>query len=284
MQNKTVLITGGNDGIGKQTAIRLAQQGAHIVIACRNMKKATEAVGHIRSESGNERVEALPLDLASLASVQESAELFRSKYGRLDVLINNAGLFTSNLEFTEEGFELQFGVNHLGHFLLTNLLLPQLQMSDEPRVLNVSSTGHYGGTIDFDNLRGERGAKAYQGLAAYAQSKLANVLFTKELIRRYPQLTSHALHPGVVRTNIGSKGGNWLISLGWTIGKLFMISKEQGAETSVYLASSPEALKANGQYFNEHQQIKTPNKLALDEELAQRLWGISESFVADFLS
>lgn len=283
MQGKTVLITGGNDGIGKQTAIGLAQRGAHVVIACRNMHKAAKAVQAIKTESENEQVEALHLDLASLASVKKGAEAYQAKYDKLDVLINNAGLFTSNLQKTEEGFERQFGVNHLGHFLLTRLLLPQLQASNDPRVLNVSSNGHYGGSIDFDNLRGERGEKQYNGFAAYSQSKLMNVMFAKELSRRYPNIVSHALHPGVVSTSIGQKYSNWLVKFFWWVSRLFMLSQKRGAETSIYLASAPEAGEISGRYFNERQQEKTPNKLALNEDLTRKVWAISERFVADFL-
>ena len=177
---------------------------------------------------------------------------------------------------------MQFGVNHLGHFLLTKLLLPQLLAAPAPRVLHVSSRGHFGGSIDWGNLRGERGQEAYQGLAAYAQSKLANVLFARELARRYPQISSNALHPGVVRTSIANKGGNFWISLGWTIGKLFMISEEKGAQTSIYLASSPEVADVSGQYFDENQAQRFPSRKAQDDSLAARLWELSEQFIADF--
>jgi len=282
MQGKIVLITGGNDGIGKQTAIGLAQRGAHVVIACRNMDKAAKAIEVIKAESENEQVEALHLDLASLASVKKCAEAFQQKYEKLDVLINNAGLFTSDLRKTEDGFELQFGVNHLGHFLLTNLLLPQLQAADVPRVVNVSSTGHYGGDIDFENLRGERGTKAYNGFVAYSQSKLMNVMFAKELTRRYPKIVSNALHPGVVSTAIGQKNSNIFVKLFWFTGRLFMLSQARGAKTSIFLASAPEAGEVTGRYFDENQREKKPNKLALDENLTSKVWDVSERFVAEF--
>lgn len=282
MKDKIVLLTGGNDGIGKQTAIGLAKKGATIIIACRKMEKAEQAVETIIKASENDRVAAIPLDLASFDSIRRCAERFQSEYDRLDVLVNNAGLFTSNLQKTAEGFEMQFGVNHLGHFLLTKLLLPQLLAAPAPRVLHVSSRGHFGGSIDWGNLRGERGQEAYQGLAAYAQSKLANVLFARELARRYPQISSNALHPGVVRTSIANKGGNFWISLGWTIGKLFMISEEKGAQTSIYLASSPEVADVSGQYFDENQAQRFPSRKAQDDALAARLWELSEQFIADF--
>ncbi len=281
MQDKIVLITGGNDGIGKQTAIGLAKLGATVVIACRNMDKATNAIKEIQQKSQNDKIGAIPLDLASFASIRACVTDFQSQYPKLDVLINNAGVFSSTLQRTAEGFEWHFGINHLGHFLLTHLLLPQLLSAEASRVINVSSNGHYGGSIDFDNLRGERGASAHKGLAAYAQSKLANVLFTREMARRYPQIISHVLHPGVVRTNIANKGGNFLISLAWTLGKLIMISEEKGAQTSIYLASSPDVAGINGQYFDQNQQLKSPSRLAQDDALGEKLWEVSKNFVME---
>ncbi len=280
MQGKTVLITGGNDGIGKYTAIGLAKQGATVIIAARNMEKAGAAVTEIKQASHNDQISAIPLNLASFDSIRQGAAQFQAEHPLLDVLINNAGIFTSTLQYTEEGFELQFGVNHLGHFLLTQLLLPQLMAAPAPRVINVASTGHYSGTMDFENLRGERGAAVYNGLVAYAQSKLANVLFTRELARRYPAIVSHALHPGVVRTNIATKGGNWLIAMAWTMGKLFMISPERGARTSIYLASDPAVGAITGKYFDERQRIQTPSRLAQDDALAQKLWEVSMQFTS----
>ncbi len=279
MKGKIVLITGGNDGIGKHTAIGLARLGAQVIIACRNSEKAANAVAEIRAKTNNDAVSSLPLDLATLDSVRQCAAQFQAQYGYVDVLINNAGLFTSYLQHTTEGFELQFGVNHLGHFLLTQLLLPQLEAAAAPHVINVASHGHYAGAIDFDNLRGEKGAAAYRGLKAYAQSKLANVLFTLEFARRYPHIRCNALHPGGVRTRIANKQGNWLISLGWTVGKLLMISEEAGARTPIYLAADPSAAAFTGLYFDEKQRQRPPAQLAQDEALAKQLWEASLNFV-----
>lgn len=277
MQHKIILITGGNDGIGKWTAIGLAKMGATVLIACRNPEKAEKALLEIRAQSGNPNVQALPLDLASFDSIRQCAAHFQAQYAKLDVLINNAGLYTSTLQRTREGYELQFGVNHLGHFLLTQLLLSQLQASDNPRVVNVSSVGHYQGKIDFDNLRGE--LPRYSGWAAYTRSKLANVLFTRELARRYPNMISNCLHPGGVRTNIATKDANLLVKTVWNLFKPRMVSQEEGAKTSIYLATSPEVANVTGKYFDEKQNIRNPSKLAQDDALAKKLWEYSAAAI-----
>ncbi|MDX1939247.1 MAG: SDR family oxidoreductase [Saprospiraceae bacterium] len=279
MQDKIILITGGNDGIGKATAIGLARMGARVVIACRNMEKATKALVDIKKESNNDQVEVLHLDLASFDSIKNCVENFNTRYNKLDVLINNAAHYTSYLQKTEEGFEMQFGVNHLGHFLLTYLLLPSLQAAERPRIVNVASNGHYGGKIDFNNLRGEKFVKKYYGFEAYAQSKLANVLFTKEFSRRYPDMICNCLHPGGVSTNIATKNANTLATAIWNLAKPFLMSPEQGAQTSIYLASSPKVNEINGQFFDEKQKIRKPSRLARNNELAKKLWDISMKFI-----
>ncbi len=279
MQGKKVLITGGNDGIGKWTAIGLAQMGAEVIIACRNMSKAEKAVAEIRNKSNNANIKAFPCDLSSFESIQQLASQFQATHDQLDVLINNAGLFTSQLEHTKEGFEMQFGVNHLGHFLLTQLLLPSLQKAEKARLVNVASHGHYYGTIDFDNLRGEKGTAQYNGWSAYAQSKLSNVLFTREFARRFPTITANVLHPGAIRTNIGVKHANWYTSLFWNSFKILMRSQSRGAQTSIYLASSPEVADLTGLYFDEDQKQKYPSRLAQDDALAQKLWEVSDQLV-----
>ncbi len=271
------MITGGNDGIGKATAMGLANLGATVVLACRNAQKAEEAVRDIQKESGNTQVEALSLDLASFDSIRQCAARFQARYATLDVLINNAGVFTSTLQLTEEGYELQFGVNHLGHFLLTHLLLPQLQTAPAPRVINVSSVGHYQGKLDFNYLRGE--SPKYFGWNAYTRSKLANVLFTRAFAQRYPHILCNALHPGGVRTNIATKDSSWLVSFVWKTLGLRMVSTEQGAQSSIYLASSPDVAQVTGKYFDEKQNIRTPAALAQDDELAEKLWTYSEAAI-----
>ena len=200
-----ILITGGNAGIGKATAIALAKKGAKIIIASRNDAKAAAAVAEIKAAAKNEEIYSLNCDLASFDSVRNCAQNYRKQFGQLDILINNAGLVTDKLQFTQDGFELQIGVNHLGHFLLTTQLIDLLEKAEEPRVINVSSKAHYNGKINFNTFKGEVGAKKYKGMLAYAQSKLANILFTKELIRRYPSICSHSLHPGCSRNRNSPK-------------------------------------------------------------------------------
>lgn len=270
---KRALITGGNDGIGKYTAIGLAQKGFAVTISARNTDKGKRAVEEIKKASANTHIDMLPLDLADLQSVRRAVAEYRARFDRLDVLINNAGIVTSALEKTAQGFEMQFGVNHLGHFLLTQLLLDMLEAAPEPRVINVSSHAHYRGQLDFDNLRGEK--PGYDGLKAYMQSKLANVLFTREFARRYPRIACNALHPGAVRTRFANKTG-LLFSLGWTLVKPFLISVERGAETSIRLASDPAIAGVTGQYFDPRRGARYPSRTAQDPGLALRLWEWSE--------
>ncbi len=274
-----ILITGGNAGIGKATAIALAKKGGKIIIACRNKAKAKKAVAEIKAASKNEAVYSLTCDLASFDSVRKCAKNYREEFGQLDILINNAGLVTDKLQFTEDGFELQIGVNHLGHFLLTTSLLDLLEKSKGPRVVNVSSKAHYRGKINFNTFKGEVGAERYSGMAAYGQSKLANILFTKELIKRYPKICSHALHPGVVGTEIAGKNDNkalWRVL--WKVLSPIMLSPTKGAKTSVHLATSPEALVTNGLYFDKQKPV-SPAAIANDTALAKKLWEVSEELI-----
>ncbi len=282
-EEKTILITGGNDGIGKATAMELAKRGHTIILACRNTDKAEAAVKDIKKKSKNEKVSFISCDLASFDSIRQAASHFKAWYDKLDVLINNAGVFTSSLRKSEEGFELQFAVNHLGHFLLTHLLMDELKKSPNPRVVNVSSKAYLSGNIDFDNLRGEKGAEQYDGLRAYTQSKLANVLFTREMARRHPAIDTNALHPGVISTRLGNKNARWYHSLAWWLVSLFTASTKRGARTSTYLATSPEVDGTSGKFFDENQQQRKLSERARNEELAQRLWEESERMVAPVL-
>ncbi len=274
MDRPIVLITGGNAGIGKATARSLADRACQVVIAGRQPERLAAAAASIEYKTGLP-VEQLQIDLSSQASVREAAAAFQERFDRLDVLINNAGIFSNYLELTEDGFESQFAVNHLGHFLLTHLLLPSLRSAPAPRIVNVASVAHFRGMIDFDDLQGENGPETYNGLAAYAQSKLANVLFTREAARRFPDIVSNCLHPGVIRTRIANKHTKWYFSLMWELYKPFMRSTHCGAQTSVYLATSPEVREVSGRYFDERQCCRKPAALARDPELAARLWDAS---------
>ena len=274
-----ILITGGNTGIGKATATALAQKGAKIILACRNEAKAQQAVAEIKAATQNNEIYSLPCDLASFESIRNCAKQYREQFGQLDILINNVGLVTDKLQFTKDGFEIQFGVNHLGHLLLITSLLDLLEKADTPRVINVSSKAHYRGKINFNTFKGELGAERYSGMAAYGQSKLANILFTKALVNRYPQICSHSLHPGVVGTEIAGKNNNkrsWRFI--WKLFSPLMLNTTKGAKTSVFLASSSEALKTNGLYFDKQKAVE-PSALAKDAALAEKLWEVSEQLV-----
>ncbi|MCZ6710032.1 MAG: SDR family oxidoreductase [Gammaproteobacteria bacterium] len=268
MQGKRVLITGGNSGIGKITAIELAKLGAEVILACRDSDKTRAALEEI-GEHGD--VKNLPVNLASFASVRDLATAFLGSYDRLDVLINNAGTFPAKLTMTEDGFETQFGVNHLGHFLLTNLLLDCLKASAPSRVITVTSKLHKNGAIDFDSFRGEHG---YNSQKAYGQSKLANVLFAVELAAKLEgtNVTSNVLHPGAVRTNI-MREMPWLLR---SVINLFFIDARKGAKTNIMLASDPELENISGKYFDQCEPDDYAES-ANDSALRQRLWDQSQS-------
>lgn len=277
MQGKSILITGGNSGIGKATAIALAKQGAQICIGCRDPKKGEAAVAQIKDKSGSEKISYTEIDLSSFDSIRNMAKSFNSANSKLDILINNAGVFVGDLAHTVEGYEMQFGVNHLGHFLLTSLLLPSLQNAPVARIVNVSSIAYMHGSIDFDNLRGEKGD--YSSIKAYAQSKLANVLFTRSLAKKYATISSNCLHPGVVRTPLANKNSKWYVSFLWSLYKPFMCTPEKGARTSVYLASSERLEGVTGQFFDEKRCRRNLTAKGTDEQLAEKLWNYSEQAI-----
>ncbi len=277
----TIVITGGNAGLGKATAVGLAEQGAHVVITSRDERRGREAAEEIRSRSGNDRVDVMRLDLADLASVREFADQVGRRYDRLDVLINNAGLVQRTRTETVDGFETTFGVNHLGHFLLTTLLLDQLRASGPARIVVVSSDAHRSARkgLDFDDLMSER---SYAPFGAYGKSKLANIYFTRELARRLDatQVTANALHPGFVASRLGRDGdGGMLAEVAMVLGRPLASSPEKAARTSVHLASSPELEGVSGRYFARSRE-KQPSSVARDEEAARRLWAVSEELVS----
>ncbi|MEW6126458.1 MAG: SDR family oxidoreductase [Acidobacteriota bacterium] len=270
MNGKRCLITGASAGIGKVTARSLAEQGAQLVMVCRDRSKGEAALGEIKTQSGNSNIELLIADLSSLSAIRRLADEFKAKYNRLDVLINNAGVYIPKRALTVDGYETTFAVNHLAYFLLTNLLLDVLRASAPSRIVSVASEAHKYGKVEFDNLQGER---EYKGVAAYSNSKLENILFTRELARRIAGtgVTANSLHPGAVATSIfrnTPKPLEWLI-------KLFTMSPEKGAQTSVYLASSSEVEGVSGKYF-EKKKEKYPSRAAQDDELAKKLWEVSE--------
>ena len=273
MTGKTVLITGASAGIGKETAAELAARGAHLVLACRDLEKAASARAEILARTPAARVDVVPLELGSLRSVRACAEKVLAGYARIDVLINNAGVFPPDFRPTEDGFESQIGVNHLGHFLLTNLLLDKLATSAPARVVTVSSMMHAGGKIDFASFRKP---EKYSAMAAYRQSKLANILFANELGRRLATrgVTSTSLHPGGVATEIARDSPLWMRAFMRVAGT----TPAKGARTSIFLASSPEVEGVTGEYFVSCKPAKT-DPLAGDRALAKRLWDESASLV-----
>lgn len=274
MKDKVCLITGGTAGIGKATAIGLAERGATIAIVGSKAKRGENAQEEIRKKSGNENIRFWLCDLSSLEEVKKLAGEFQNKYLKLDILVNNAAVFCSSRKYSTDGIELQFAVNHLSHFLLTNQLLEMLIKSAPSRIINVSSNAHFKGTIDFDDLNLE---KRYNGWKAYCRSKLANVLFTYELAARLDprHVTVNALHPGMVRTNIVGKHASFIYRLGWNLIKITMLSVEKGAETLIYLASSKEVSGISGGYFVDCRQVKS-FEMSYKRELAKRLWSLSE--------
>jgi NAD(P)-dependent dehydrogenase (short-subunit alcohol dehydrogenase family) len=275
MNGKNVIITGGNAGIGLATSIALAKQGANIYIVSRSKDKAEEAVNAISSSSGNKNVKYFLADLSSQKSIRKLASEVKNEVSVVDVLINNAGCAFIKFELSDDGLEKTIATNHFAYFLLTNLLLDLIKKSDYARIVNVSSDSHYRGKIDFESFTKN---KSYFVRNSYPQSKLANVLFTNELAERLrnTHVTVNSLHPGFVKTRIGNKDATWYSTIVWSlITKVGAISLEDGAKTSVYLASSPEVKKVTGKYFDKSKE-KEPAKLALDKKLGRELWLESE--------
>lgn len=272
MENKLCVITGANSGIGFETAKALAQKGAYVVMVCRNEEKAKAAMEEIIQETGHAGIEIVLCDFAIQAEIHQAADTIKQKFEKIDVLINNHGFLASERNETVDGLEETFAVNHIGYFLFTNLLLDHLKSADHARVINVASEAHRAGEFDPDNLQLEDGFKPFK---AYGNSKLFNILFTKELAHRLrdTSVTANCLHPGLVGSNFG-QSGNLLVRLFYTLGKPFMTSNKEGAQTSIYLASSEEVENTSGQYFK-NKKASTPSRIARDMDAAKKLWEIS---------
>jgi NAD(P)-dependent dehydrogenase (short-subunit alcohol dehydrogenase family) len=277
MAGKVVLVTGGTGGIGKATAIGLAALGARVGITGRDIARAEQAAADIRTASGNPAVDSFAADMSSQAEVRRLASAVMNAYPRLDVLVNNVGGFWAHRHTTADGLEHTFALNHLASFLLTNLLLDRLKASAPARVVTVSSHVQAEGRIDFDD---PQGARKYSGQSAYSQSKLANVLFTNELARRLEgtRVTATSLHPGFVRTHFGDEDQAGFFALISGIVRPFLRTPAQGAQTSIYLASSPDVEGVTGQFFA-NSKPKTANKVAYDTAIAARLWQVSADLV-----
>src|SRR5437868_9241462 len=270
MAGKVVLITGGTGGIGKATAGGLATLGARVGITGRDLERAEQAASDIRAASANPAVGAFAADLTSQDEVRRLAAGILDTYPRLDVLVNNVGGFWAHRHPTADGLERTFALNHLAPFLLTTLLLDRLKSSAPARVVTVSSGAQSMGRIAFDDLQG---ARSYSGQRAYNQSKLANVMFSNELGRRLEGtgVTANSVHPGVVRTNFGAEDQAWFFTVISRVARPLLKTPAKGAQTSIYLASSPEVDGVSGRFFV-NRTPKTPNKLAYDTKMTARLW------------
>lgn len=270
MQGKTVLVTGGNSGMGLATTIELARRGAKVIMACRSRKRGEEALTEARRQSGSDDITLMLCDLASFQSIRGFAEQFLAEYPVLDVLINNAGVVTIRRELTADGFEMDLGVNHLGHFLLTNLLLGPLEAAEQGRIVVVASGAYKIGKLHLDDHTLSRSFNPAKG---YARSKLANILFTRELAGRLQgtAVTVNAVHPGAVGTSIGV---NRETGFGRSLLKLlshFFLTPEQGADTAIYLATAPELSGVTGQYYY-RRRIQKLSPRAKNADEAARLW------------
>jgi retinol dehydrogenase-14 len=277
MAGKTVLVTGATGGIGKATAIGLAALGARVGITGRDLKRVEAAAVEVRRATGNPQVDAFGADLSSQAEVRRLAAEVLDAYPCLDVLVNNVGGFWATRHVTADGLEHTFAVNHLAAFLLTDLLLDRLKASAPARVVTVSSGAQSMGKIDFDDLQGER---TYSGQTAYNQSKLASVMFTYELARQLEGtgVTATVLHPGVVSTGFGAEDPSRIFKVVVPFVRPFMKTPQQGAATSIYLASSPKVEGVTGTYFANHKP-QTSNQASYDHDAATRLWQVSAAFV-----
>ena len=281
MKNKVVIVTGANSGTGKWTSIELAKMNAKVVMVCRDRSRGEEALEEVRKLSENDSVELMICDLASLSSIKNFCDLFKNKYDRLDILVNNAGVILPSRHETKDGYELQFGVNHLGHFLLTNLLLDLLLKSAPSRIIVVASGAHKSGKIHFEDINLKNN---WNMVKAYSQSKLANVLFTNELARRLEGtgVTVNSLHPGTVKSNFAV---NRDTGFGKSIMKSlqpFFQTAQKAADTAIYLTSSEEEEGITGNYYYKKKPVES-SKLSNDEEVAKKLWDISEEMVSEYL-
>jgi NAD(P)-dependent dehydrogenase (short-subunit alcohol dehydrogenase family) len=268
MKNKIVLITGSTDGIGKQTALDLAEMGAMVIIHGRDAERTKNVAAEITESTGNPSIDFFVADLSSLQEVKNLSDTIHENYDRLDVLINNAGVYMKQRELSKDGFEMTFAVNHLAHFFLTHLLMDLIQKPGHSRIINVSSMAH-AHEMDFENLQSE---KFFDGYTAYSLSKLSNILFTYELARRLENtgVTVNCLHPGVIRTK--------LLREGWGMGGS---SLEFGSKTSVYLATSSDVEKISGKFYTiSHPSISS--RVSHDRSVQKELWQRSEEMVAPF--
>jgi retinol dehydrogenase 12 len=272
MQGKTVIVTGGTNGIGLVTARELARLGAQVTIISRSPEKCAAIVEKIKKETGSANVEFIAADLSVMSEIRQAAYEFKKRHTRLHVLVNNAGAYFSSRQVTKDGYEMTFALNHLGYFLLTQLLLDTLKASAPARIINVSSEAHRGAKLDFNDLQNE---KKFSGFGVYGQSKLANLLFTYELSQRLKDVnvTVNAVHPGFVASGFAKNNGG-IYSIGMNILSLFARKPDKGAATNIYLASSPEVEGITGKYFVDSKAVES-SKESNDLSAQKQLWDTS---------
>lgn len=282
MNKKIAIVTGANSGMGLASTVELARQGMRVIMACRNEKRGLEALEKAKLHSGSDDIELMLCDLASLEGIRGFCRGFTEKYDVLDVLLNNAGVVSLQRKLTQDGFESQIGVNHLGHFLLTLLLIEPLRASRQGRIVNVSSGAYKIGKIHYSD---PTLSKRYNVIKGYAQSKLANILFTRALARRLSNtaITTYCLHPGAVATNIGVDRGTGFGRRIMAMLRPFFLTPEQGAETAMYVATSQELTGSTGQYFYK-KQVKQLSSRVDNIEAEELLWLWSEQQVGQTFS
>jgi len=278
MTGKVCLITGATAGIGEATALLLAKRGASVVGVGRNPAKNEYSTNLVKEATGNPLVEYMLADLSSQKEIRELAQHFQDKYDRLDVLVNNAGATFGERQESIDGIEMTFALNHLGYFLLTNLLQETLEASSPSRVINVSSSLHKLGNIDFDNIPYKKG---YARSKAYQRSKLANIGFTYEMARRFSNrdITVNAMNPGLVKTNVGQVAGGFASKMKGLVDYIAGLTPEEGAQTIIYLATSTDVAGVTGRYFVKEKSIPS-SKVTYDIGFCRKLWNLSEELIA----
>ena len=277
LKGKRVVVTGASRGIGRETALALGRMGADVSLVVRDAERGNAVAGEIRTLPGTGEVDVFVADLSSLADIRRVAAEFLAKHDRIDVLVNNAGALLMDRQLTKGGYEATFATNHLDYSLLTALLLDAVKKAPQGRIVNVASEAHHRGTIDFDDLMSE---KSFAGWRAYGASKLANILFTNELARRLEGtgITANSLHPGVIASGFALNNKGFVGTL-WRLASPFLMSSEDGAKTTLFLATDPSVANVTGKYFSKC-KVKTPSREARDAAVAKRLWDVSEKLVA----
>lgn len=270
MTNKIVMVTGANSGIGRVTSRELAKMGATVVMVCRNQLKGQAVQEDINAEIGGDRVHLLLADFSSHESIRQMTEQFKCKFDKLDVLVNNAGIMVKEKMMTDDGFEYSMGVNHFGYFLNTHYLLDVLKENNKARIVNVASMAHRMATQDWENMNGE---KSFQYFKQYSLTKLCNIQFSNQLAKYLEgtSITTNSLHPGMVNSNFGKGAYPSIVN---AFADIFMVSPEKGAQTSIYLASSPDVKNITGAYFADSKR-RFPSSLANNANACEKLWNWS---------